>query len=403
MSTSERSAPRDAVHPLMERFYAEPQRWRLRPASADDDAEVAGFLTQGFLHPFVYSVTLRFLQWLLRENPAGDGRGWVADVDGRLVGYGSWLPCRIRWRGTELGAFKIGPLCVAPEWRNQGLFLHLTDTCLRSILSPEYPLVFSLGSTGPVSRGLCKFLGCKVALELVEHVVPLRAEGMSDGSLPRPLRSPALKAISAAMLRLGAAVASQALRSLKGHGVRVRLSETPDPEIETFLRDATQGYQWIVVRERQYVQWRYFLNPRHRYDFYVARRGERVCGYMVLNVNPNNEGIIVDLLTNIEDRIAYSALLAAAVDRFAADGVRSIRMYQHPGYWANPLVRRVLPFVRPHSMSLVARSLDGGVATPTPAEARGWHVCLGDTDDEGGLDQIFRPGAEPAVADRRAR
>ena len=386
-------ASREDMHPVMRRLYSAEQPWTLRSVAAQDDETVASLLNDVFVHPFVYPVTLRFLRWLLRSNPAGDGLGWVAETRDRFVAYASLIPYRMRWRDGEIRAMQMGPLYVTDEFRNQGLFLRLADESLRSVISPGCPVAFTLGQPPAVTKGFCKFLGWKLAVDLVEHVFPLDAEGASRVS--RAFRAAGVKSLSGRILRLGATLESWCLRAFGDPRVRVGPTERFDGDMEEFLEHATQEYQWAAVRNLPYLEWRYLLNPRHRYKLFVARRGRRICGYMVLNVNHEGQGVVVDLFTALNDLGAYAVLLAAAIRQFVAAGANSIRIHQHRAYWANATVRRVLPFVRSNLVSLIVLTPETGDVPPTPEQARAWHVCLGDTDDEGGLDQLVRTAPGP--------
>jgi hypothetical protein len=73
-----------------------------------------------------------------------------------------------------------------------------------------------------------------------------------------------------------------------------------DERFETFWDTVANDYDYILKRNRKYMNWRFTKNPKVKYEIKAALSGERIVGYLVFEID-NNEGFlaasIFDLLS----------------------------------------------------------------------------------------------------------
>lgn len=84
-------------------------------------------------------------------------------------------------------------------------------------------------------------------------------------------------------------------------GIHIRECSRFDESVTELSRRCERTGRVMVRRDAEYLNWRFFDNPRCSYRAYVAFKGDRLEGYVVtrLNVarsNPHREGDIVDWL-----------------------------------------------------------------------------------------------------------
>ena len=73
-----------------------------------------------------------FLEWKHRQNPFGESPMWVAEADGRVVGFRAFM----RWElttpdGDALSAARAVDTATDPEFQGRGIFAALDPGCAR--------------------------------------------------------------------------------------------------------------------------------------------------------------------------------------------------------------------------------------------------------------------------------
>ncbi len=115
----------------------------VRPATASDDEAVLALLrlTLGKKPDDPYE---RFFAWKHRENPFGTSPAWVAEADGQVVGYRTFL----RWEFEQPGrpplrAVRAVDTATHPSYQGRGIFQRLTLQALTELADDGVDLVFN--------------------------------------------------------------------------------------------------------------------------------------------------------------------------------------------------------------------------------------------------------------------
>lgn len=91
-----------------------------------------------------------------------------------------------------------------------------------------------------------------------------------------------------------------------------------EDKFDTFWEKVSADYPVIVVRNQEYLNWRFVRTPL-KYVIFVAKRKESILGYIVLRHLERNSlrrGYIVDMLTKADDKETIDALIFRAVSFF---------------------------------------------------------------------------------------
>jgi len=85
-------------------------------------------------------------------------------------------------------------------------------------------------------------------------------------------------------------------------------------------------YDFFTVRDKSYLNWRYFENP-DKYDVIVAKKGDKCLGYVVKKLSKDGKiGLICDFIT-IDDRVdVFCRLIQEAEKEFKKQGVQRIEL-----------------------------------------------------------------------------
>jgi GNAT superfamily N-acetyltransferase len=198
--------------------------------------------------------------WWFDRNPVGRRLISLGVDDGRVVGVAAMSFFRMLLRGEER-AVAI-PVHVATEapYRRQGIFSELELANEREAAADGSPITI----TFPNAASYRIFVGRLGWVDLPGRRVwarPLRAAGVARYLARRP--SPA-----------GGLVPES--RDPRTYGdVRVEPLERFPPEVDDVWRAAAPGYANHVVRDAQFLNWRYADTPR-TYRRFGAYRGDRL-------------------------------------------------------------------------------------------------------------------------------
>ncbi len=300
--------------------------------------------------------------WLVREGPT---------VTGMLAA----LPMRVSLKGLEVpGAFPLDAM-VAPERQHQGIGEQLFRAFERSV-------------------------GAALGFGLTEHARHLlRRVGWADpctvACLVKPLTRRAIRQPNwpVAINRLVSAVTLPAVRFVS----RARPIRQEVQSIRRFDASATALWERVapkldlaVRRDAQYLNWRFIEPPHIRYNVVSLTHDGAMQAYAVYRHVQEPRGkvtLLVDFLADPGDEASLATLLRW-VDREArANDSDKVRAYvMHAAF--RKLLRRSGYFQVKSDLEVAARVSAVQVPAKFYEETDGWHITLGDADQ----DPVLRVG-----------
>lgn len=155
----------------------EPDGLVLRPFNPADTAPVLDLLSVslGWVPDDHHA---GFFAWKHQDNPFGPSLAWVAERDGRVIGFRAFLRWEFEQPGAVLTAVRAVDTATAPEARGAGVFTRLTRLGLDAL--PEAGVSFVFNTPNDQSRpGYLKMGWHEVGR------VPLRLRVASAGALVR--------------------------------------------------------------------------------------------------------------------------------------------------------------------------------------------------------------------------
>lgn len=233
------------------------------------------------------------LRWKLGDGRPGESYHFVAELDGRIIAFQMNLMWRAKVGDRELRVLRGWDSAVHPDYQGQGVM---------SVMRPQMNAFFATnsdfflgGSDHPATPRL-HARGNEVRRDFghnwTVYIRPMSLRAAFRTFKLRPERAPGkLPTSLAAFARWLAFGARQAReRSACSIATVTRFDE----RIDAFCDVASQQFDFIIVRNKGLLNWRY---NRRAGDFTIriATAGERVVGYSVLRV-AHGKGHIADLL-----------------------------------------------------------------------------------------------------------
>jgi GNAT superfamily N-acetyltransferase len=257
----------------------------LRPYRDEDEAAVLDLLTVALGGGPAGRRPPEFFRWKHLENPFGRSYMLLAEAEGELVGFRSFMRWRFDLDGEHLRAVRAVDTATHPDHQGRGIFRLLTTTAIEELRS-EADLIFNT----PNEKSLPGYL--KMGWRQVADV-PIRVR------VRRPIRF------------------VRNLRSRNDHGTAAPSEESPAPPEASWsllaglsAQDARRRLS--TARDEAYFRWRYGDAPLLRYRVTEERDGTDLRAAAVYRVRARGrlrEATVAELLVRPGDRGCASRLL----------------------------------------------------------------------------------------------
>lgn len=282
--------------------------WQARPAKKEELDALLGVYNQVYKK----NEDRKLLQWKYHDNPHGEAVMWVGENDsGEIVGSVAFMPRKMLVNGKECLSHHGADAMVLPEWQRQGVLI--------TLLTQVYNQCWEMG-------------------DVMVHIFPnrrsvgaLRKMGLHPVSLVQELELPLTgsylfkRAVHKLPFLKGPAdlFGSMLLGSRRFSKHRFSTQIEPISRFDDALADvamqALADFPLALVRDRDFLNWRYIDTPKKRHRAFGAFRDSRACGYLVMET-AGGRSYIADLLALDEE--AREDLLTTAVkeaDRAGAE------------------------------------------------------------------------------------
>jgi len=337
----------------------------------DDKRAVDALYRRVFGHDAAESSRLRW-EWQYRRNPNNPGHEpeiWIAREGTTLVGQYATMPVKLSLKGREVQASWGMDVMVAPERQRQGLGEILFRTWDRNVGAS-----LGLGLSDSSYKLFQKLKWPDVG------PVPCLVKPLTRRAFRRPNWPVAINRLVSAITLPVVMIVSRA-RPVRAE---VRLIQRFDDSFTNLWETLAPQFDLAVRRDAAYLNWKFVTAPHVRYSIAVVRRDERNVGYAVYRHLHEPRGrvtLLVDFLTDPEDEAAFRTLLNW-VDREArqADSDKIRVFATHAGF--RRLLRRSGYFQVKSTMEFVVKVNGIDVAPRFYENTEGWHVTLGDSDQD---------------------
>jgi hypothetical protein len=219
-----------------------------------------------------------------------------------------------------------------------------------------------------------KKIGWREVVKLPVLVFPLRFSGIIN----RYLRFQPISVFVGGVVRFFYFLLYGLKRRKRRIEVEIEKVDSLDDLFTGFWRKASTLYPILGIRDRNYLQWRYFRHPTRNYLIYRAKKNGEMRGYIVLrkaDLLRFNSAVIVDLLTL--DEAALAALVEKGIDRCREEGADLLGFMVPQNHPYDKLMRKkgFLPSPKTFQFMIYLHSEREIFLSPDK-----WYVNWGDTD-----------------------
>lgn len=296
---------------------------------------------------------MRWWNWKYLKNPVDTTRMWLADHNGKIVGFYPAIPIKMKIKGEIITGSQIVDLMVHPDYRRQGIFLKLSQKALSEL--GENGVHISYGFPNAEAYGGHLQSGWFDVCPMQTMIKPMRTKRMLEKYIANRF-----------LLKLSDVIVAMILKSFyrtkkppKLPGVTIKKIPGFDNSINTFWEKISYDYEILVVRNKQYLTWRYVDQPNADYSIYVAEEDGEICGYVVLGLKEQRDllfGYIVDIVVPLDKSNVLHHLVSKAIEELKEKNVdlifcqmisnrRFYKIFKRNGFIYSRNISRRFPFI----------------------------------------------------------
>jgi len=333
--------------------------------------------------------------WYYRNNPFGHFIG-IAEHDGQIIGHMALIPIYMKVGEKTKKSSQAVDLAVHPDFRHQGIFLaigeYLTNEAGKEGMDFSYGFPNKPAHSGHLKYGffdvcfvptLSKILSGSTLLNTSTVNNFLGKFRIAKSLMHRyKILEKIMKFLFGAILttmNLYHKVFYRLKGNVKLNTLKVEAITSFDGRINDLWRIASSSYSIIVVRDKKYLNWRYFGNPNLKYRVLIAEKNCRILGYIVLSTvrSKTNQGLIVDLLTLPDNGGIAQLLISKAVEYFRKRNFDSVICYMlgSDSYYRALRNNAFIPLAK---KILIARVNSSRISEEVLRDYRNWYLTIGD-------------------------
>jgi len=159
-----------------------------------------------------------------------------------------------------------------------------------------------------------------------------------------------------------------------------------DDRFDKLWEEASPGYFFCMVRDKDFLNWRFFLRPGSGYAIFAAEKDGKILGYTVLRIKEEHGtryGIIIDLFTKMNDKKTLQCLIARALDHFRSEHVDRASFAIPPkcAFYRNALIKNGF-FIRNKAARFVASAAGHKDLEKDLRKPENWYLTAMSSDME---------------------
>jgi len=305
----------------------------VRPYQSGDEEEITAL----FREVFGKEITLD--QWTWKYSLPGDGKIFskiAEDAFHTIIGYAGAIPLRGIYRGRPLQFFQIADVMVHSKARGSLGRKNVFEVMIKELfegIGKEFPDVFCYGFPGQRPFLLGKRIGVYDEIEIAADF----------------LMHPKLSFLNPC---------------------RIGTLPWDDSRLDTLWSFLSGILPLSLVRDREYLNWRYASNPFHSYQLLGVFCSGELRGWFVVR-DRGEEILVIDSL--LDERLLKGALKALG-KHFSAQKIKCIRL------WLPERLRRSLKKYRMEKTEVVVTNMIWKLPLSTDKVREALYYTMGDVD-----------------------
>jgi len=320
-----------------------------------------------------YDYWMKHWVWEYKENPVGKYI-WIAEYNGQIVAHSSNIPVNLKVGKRIFKSCIAADVMTHPKFRRRRLQRKISDIKREELVKAG--MYFSYWFPGKIyykhKRKGRDYDVCKI---------PVMMKFLDTNEVLRKLvGSRFLAQVVSVWLNPVFSVFFGSKRKPIIKDVKITKITQFDDRINDFWKDISRYFSVIVVRNREYLNWRYFRRSHLNFKVLLAEEDGKILGYIVF-FSKDEKGFIVDLLVYPHRFDVIQNLVLIAVEQLRKEKVHRIIcwMLRNNPYYGVLRANGFIPISSKYSFGVTIRS-PSIVPVEFVKNPNNWYLTLGDTD-----------------------
>jgi len=313
--------------------------------------------------------------WKYLKNPLGYHFAYCSIIDEHIVGFAGSVPYRIQYNGQEILGAQLTDLMVDPTIKGKNIFSPIKKASTADIMNKmDIMYGFTNENSYKIYNRTYDIAYTVPRMDRVLNIKPLIRGRVSLG-------------IAASLLGTIGNFGLQTFQSTKSFFATKKLDieeiKEFDHRFDEFWKRISPNFDIMHIRDRRYLNWRYYQNPMFQYTTYVVHEENNILGFIVLRdeLSKIKRGFILEFLAFPDRKDVQNFLLLKAVDHFSKLGVDVIKcwMFPHAPYYK--IFRQHLFFPRSGNLIVLTTSFNEEKVSKTYLKTPlNWYISCGDDE-----------------------
>lgn len=361
--------------------------WILRPYNKGDETKIVELLQSVFPEE-MSSVDVKWWEWIYKNNPSGDPVIWVAENGDKIIGHRAYIPAKVKLGSKTVIAGQAINTATAAEYRRRGIFSELISESLIEANERGWAFIYNFPNEysypGYLKAGWDNV--CKIS----RLIKVLRPEQVCEATFND----------KGWVTKVSSLLGQVYLKFFPPSGdisvendLCIKRESNFDSKYDHFWQEFSKDLKIAIIRNREYLNWRYIENPCGEFTIYSAQKAGKLLGFTVLNCSSKRVlhigtlkkelhiGNIVEFLVLPNQPWAVKMLLSQSINYFAKRNMDIISCWllNHSPY--RLFFRRKGFFHYPFAKAnFVVRSLSTNMNPSILTTQKNWLLSLGDTE-----------------------
>lgn len=313
--------------------------------------------------------------WQYKNNPAGKPIYWLAEYEKKIVGQYALIPAKIKFGDRVIIGYQSVDTKTHPDYQRRGIFGKLA---LKSYECASADVIYGFPNKNSYG-GFVKKLGWLEVGALDALVKPLNIKNI----LQKYISSKLLLKVGEASVNIITRIFYNTNNTPKVDNLKITKISSFDDRIDVLWREISNSYNVMVVRNKEYLNWRYVNVPDVIFTIYIAEMEGKILGYIVIKCEKQRGltiGRIFDFIVLPNQEIAGQMLIQKATEFFRDEKASLIlyrlagtkayyKMLRNNGYIRLPFANRGVRFIIRINTIKISRNMFNG-----------WLLQTGDAD-----------------------
>jgi len=291
------------------------RKWSIRAYREGDESKILE-LWKAVYPAGEYSLEqwIRLWHWKYRNNPAGASTIWFAEDNGKLAGQYAITRVKIKIGNEVITGSQSLDTMTHPDYGHQGIFETLANKTYKEAGEKGIHVVYGFPNEYSYP-GFKRKLGWFDICAQRAMIKPLNLENI----LVKYITNKFLLKICTVSMNLIVKTLYRTTNAPKVDGLTIARISSFDNRINDLWEKVSNDYKIIVVRDKEYLNWRFVDVPDVEYAIFLAEKEGQILGYTVLKCEKQQGlifGRIFELVAPMEQQAVAQSLILKAVEFF---------------------------------------------------------------------------------------